>query len=37
MENIGNATYEDVIELIEIINDELNMTFGWTLETEVRL
>jgi UDP-N-acetylmuramate dehydrogenase len=37
MENIGNATYEDVLGLIEIINDELNMTFGWTLETEVRL
>jgi UDP-N-acetylmuramate dehydrogenase len=37
MENVGSATYEDVLELIEIINDELNMTFGWTLETEVRL
>jgi len=37
MENIGNASYEDVLELIEIINDELNMTFGWTLETEVKL
>lgn len=37
MENIDNATYEDVIKMIEVVQKELKLHFGVSFETEVRM
>jgi UDP-N-acetylmuramate dehydrogenase len=35
MENKGESTYEDVIEMISILKNELKLQYGTSFETEV--
>jgi UDP-N-acetylmuramate dehydrogenase len=35
MENKGDSTYEDVIEMINILKAELKLQYGVSFETEV--